>query len=302
MNEVKGLVSITIPFYNRERFLPEAIESVLGQSYTHWELLLVDDGSTDRSTEIAHEYAAKSAGKIHYMEHKGHRNCGVTRTRNLGSERSCGEYLAFLDSDDVWLPFKLKHQVDLMESCVEAGLVYGPSEYWYTWATAESGKEENSIPVLAPGGKLYLPPTLFRASYPFGKYGAPCPSSFLLRRSSFDCVGGFVESFNPGTYQLYEDTAFLTKLYLKVPVFISDRCSDRYRCHPLSIWHRTKGTNREELERGFYFQWVRQYLLEERIVDPEIWRTFRRKSWMYSLPIPPFASKFLRRISNRLLR
>ncbi len=302
MDGIEGLVSILIPFYNSERFLSEAIESVLAQTYTRWELLLVDDGSTDRSTEIARDFTAKLAGKVHYMEHKGHRNCGVTRTRNLGAERSCGEYLAFLDSDDVWFPSKLEHQIDLMESCVEAGLVCGPSEYWYDWAESESGKEKNSIPTLAQGGKLYLPPTLFKASYPFGKYGAPCPSSFLIRRDAFDRVGGFVESFNPGTFQLYEDIAFLTKLYLKVPVFISDQCSDRYRCHPLSIWHRTKGTNREELERGFYFQWVRQYLLEERIVDREIWRTFRKKNWMYSLPIPTFASRFLRRVGNRLLR
>ncbi|MDE3188111.1 MAG: glycosyltransferase [Acidobacteriota bacterium] len=64
MCEIEGLVSISIPFYNSERFLAEAIDSVLAQTYAHWELLLVDDGATDGSTEIARRYAAESNGQI----------------------------------------------------------------------------------------------------------------------------------------------------------------------------------------------------------------------------------------------
>ena len=121
MNEVNGLVSIIIPFLNSERFLSETIESVLHQSYTQWELLLVDDGSTDSSTRIAKECAARLPEKIRYLEHAGHRNRGLTCSRNLGARNSCGEYLAFLDSDDVWLPHKLDAQVALMDSQLEAG-------------------------------------------------------------------------------------------------------------------------------------------------------------------------------------
>jgi glycosyltransferase involved in cell wall biosynthesis len=265
-------------------------------------LLLLDDGSTDESSELAREYAASFPEKIRLIEHPGHSNCGVTRTRNLGAENSRGEYLAFLDSDDVWLQHKLEHQVSLMEGFPEAGLVYGPSEYWYTWESNENGQEENSIPELAPGGMLYLPATLLLNSHPFGALGAPCPSSFLLRRSAFDRVGGFVESFNPTTYQLYEDTAFLTKLYLHEPVFVSDLCSDRYRCHSLSIWHRMKGTNQEELERRHYFRWLAEYLRENPITDPTIRRAIRRKAWPYLLPLSASATRLLRRIDNRLSR
>ena len=302
MLEVEGLVSISIPFYNSECFLSEAIDSVLAQTYAHWELFLVDDGSSDRSTEIARGYAARLPDQIHYLQHTEHRNWGVTRTRNLGASKSKGEYLAFLDSDDVWLPNKLEHQVALMKEHPEVGLVYGPSEYWYDWDSSQKSEQDNCIPSLAPAGNMYAPPVLLLSSHPLGPYGAPCPSSFLLRRHAFDDIQGFVESFNPHTYQLLEDTAFLTKVYLSVPVFVTDCCSDRYRCHPGSIWHRTMGTNREESERRYYFHWLRQYLIQERITSREIWSAVRRQAWAYWLPLPASATRFLRRVGNRLSR
>lgn len=302
MHNIDGLVSVTIPFYNCERFLSETIESVLAQTYSNWELLLVDDGATDRSSEIARSYVAHSQGKIQYLEHPEHRNFGVTRTRNLGARNSRGEYLAFLDSDDLWLPHKLEHQVALMNANPEAGLIYSPSEYWYDWDAEGNQQQVNHIPAIAPGGRLYFPPDLLISTYPFGAHGAPCPSSFLLRRTAFDHVGGFVESFNPGTYQLYEDTAFLTEIYLNVPVFVSDKCTDRYRCHPNSIWHRVKHTSREENERRFYFQWLRKYLREQRVVAPNILKPIRKVAWPYWLSLPASVTGFMRRIGNRLSR
>ncbi len=302
MHEVKGLVSVTVPFFNCERFFHETIESVLGQTYTNWELLLVDDAATDGSAQIARDYAARLPDKIRYLDHPGHCNRGVTRSRNLGASNSHGEYLAFLDSDDVWLPNKLEHQVALMEAHPEVGLLFGPSEYWYDWDADGGHPQGNHIQPVAPGGNLYFPPILLAKSYPFGAYGAPGPSSFLLRRDAFNRVGGFVEAFNPSTYQLYEDAAFLAKIYLNVPVFVSESCTDRYRCHPLSIWHRVTGTKREEFERRYYCRWLRQYLLEHNIEDREIWKVARRKSWAYWLPLPAVVTQLIRRIDNRLSR
>jgi glycosyltransferase involved in cell wall biosynthesis len=125
------LVSVVIPFCNAVRFCAEAVESVLSQTYTCWELILVDDGSRDGTSKIAQDHAEGSNGKIRYVEHEGHRNLGVTRSRNFGARSSCGELLAFLDADDVWLPQKLDYLVSIMAAYPEAGLVFGPSEYWY---------------------------------------------------------------------------------------------------------------------------------------------------------------------------
>ena len=300
MSRVKRLVSVSIPFYNCERYLSEAIESVLAQSYSNWELLLVDDGSTDRSTEIARGYAAKWQCRIAYLEHSEHRNRGLTCSRNLGARNSTGEYLAFLDSDDVWSPHKLRDQIAIMEAHPEAGLIYGLSEYWHDWEADGEGQQENHVPLLAPGEKLYLPPTLLQISSPLGAHRSPCPSSFLLRFSAFDKVGGFEECFNPKTHQLYEDMAFLVKAYLNIPVFVSSCCWDRYRCRRLSMMHSLEGTIREESARQYFFRWLWRYLHPYRIAYPGIWRAFRRKAWVYWLPIGAHGSRLLRRLRNQI--
>lgn len=296
----RRIVSVIIPFRNAERFLSEAIESVLAQTCSDWELILVDDGASDRSSQIAQDYVTGSNRKIRYVRHDGHRNRGVTASRNLGVRSSTGEFLAFLDSDDVWFPSKLDHQLKLMTNHPEAGLVFGPSEYWYEWDPDNPLDEADHIEPVSQGPKLYSPPDLLVRSHPFGREGAPCPGSLLLRRSAFDKVGGFVEEFNPATFQLYEDTAFLTKLYLAAPVFVTDVVTDRYRCRADSIWHRLKGTAAEEKERRFYFRWLRGYLHQQSITDSQIWACVRSAAWPYWLPLPASMMRISRRFQNRL--
>jgi len=105
-------VSIIMPAYNAELYIAEAIESVLRQTYTCWELLIIDDSSTDRTPEIVRSYAVGD-GRIRYR--KLDRNCGASAARNLAIGMASGKYLAFLDSDDIWLPEKLAVQVGFME-------------------------------------------------------------------------------------------------------------------------------------------------------------------------------------------
>jgi glycosyltransferase involved in cell wall biosynthesis len=298
MDRIDDLVSVVLPFANAEQFLRDAIDSVVSQTFSKWELILVDDGSTDRSREIALGYVRHAPTNIRYVTHDGNRNRGVTRSRNLGAENSEGAYLAFLDADDVWLPEKLEVQVALMEGNREAGMVYGPSEYWFSWR----GEKTDRVPPVAPGEKLYTPPFLLLHSHPLGRYGAPCPSSFLIRREAFNKVGGFPEEFRPDTYQLYEDSAFLSKVYLNSPVFVTRHTTEKYRCHPDSIWFRTQGKTSEETERRYFFCWLRAYLRAIGVKDSAIWRAVRREAWMYWLPLPNFVTRILRRGANRLRR
>ena len=93
-----GLVSIIIPVYNVESYLPECIESVLKQTYSHWELLLIDDGSSDGSPQICDEFQRKDS-RIRAI-HK--ENQGPSAARNLGIEIAGGDYIVFVDSDD-WI-------------------------------------------------------------------------------------------------------------------------------------------------------------------------------------------------------
>src|SRR5262249_40041371 len=127
------LVSVIIIFLNAEKFLQEAIESVVAQTYDHWELLLADDGSTDGSTGIARQYADHYPGKVRYLEHAGHQNRGMSASRNLGIRHAVGEYIAFLDADDVWLPHKLEEQVAILNAHPETGMVYGATQVWHSW-------------------------------------------------------------------------------------------------------------------------------------------------------------------------
>src|SRR5438132_9796 len=105
-----SLVSVIIPAHNREAYLPTAIDSVLAQTFSDWELLVVDDGSEDSTPKIAQEYARQDS-RIHYLRHSPRR--GAQAARNAGIRASGGRWIAFLDSDDQWLPDSLEVRLQL---------------------------------------------------------------------------------------------------------------------------------------------------------------------------------------------
>ncbi len=106
------LVSVVMPSYNAAAYIREAIESVIGQTVTDWELIVIDDGSADDSLQIAQSYAAKDP-RVRVMRNE--QNAGVARTRNRAIEAAQGRYIAFLDSDDAWYPEKLQRQLRLVQ-------------------------------------------------------------------------------------------------------------------------------------------------------------------------------------------
>lgn len=106
-------VSIIMPMYNMEAFICDAIESVIAQTYTNWELLITDDCSTDHSVKIVKEYAEKDDRIKLFSTH--HNTGGPSEPRNISLSQATGDLVAFLDSDDMWLPGKLCEQVDFME-------------------------------------------------------------------------------------------------------------------------------------------------------------------------------------------
>lgn len=120
--KMKGspLISIVTPTYNRANFLPEAIESVLSQDYENYELLIIDDGSTDNSKDVIEKYM--DSKKIRYLYQS---NSGQSVARNRGIEEANGDFICFLDSDNRWLPGKLSASVEAFERNPEADIVYG---------------------------------------------------------------------------------------------------------------------------------------------------------------------------------
>lgn len=106
-------VSVITPLYNGREFIEKTIKSVQAQTYTNWEMLIVDDGSTDGSDEVVSRLA-ESEARIRLLKNPS--NQGVAYSRNHGLKEATGRYVAFLDSDDLWKPEKLQHQIDFMES------------------------------------------------------------------------------------------------------------------------------------------------------------------------------------------
>jgi len=107
------LVTIVTPIYNGEKYIAETIKSVITQTYQNWEMLIVDDCSTDDSIEIVQRYEAKDE-RIKLIRLNSNFG-GPARPRNIGLENAKGEYVAFLDADDVWLPNKLEEQLGFIE-------------------------------------------------------------------------------------------------------------------------------------------------------------------------------------------
>ncbi|MFQ5544349.1 MAG: glycosyltransferase [Acidiferrobacterales bacterium] len=119
------LVSVCIPSYNHARFLPAAIESVLSQTYRSFEIVVVDDGSTDDSLAIAERYAAQYPSLIKVFVHLGKRQRGISATANLAFQKSNGEYWCGLPSDDAFYPDKLQLQIECLQNNPDVSLVYG---------------------------------------------------------------------------------------------------------------------------------------------------------------------------------
>ncbi|MEX0997221.1 MAG: glycosyltransferase family 2 protein [Flavobacteriaceae bacterium] len=111
MTTASPLISVVTPVYNAALFLEETIQSVINQTYSHWELILVDDCSTDTSIEIAKGYSEKDS-RIKTFQLSENQGAGIARNR--GIKEAAGSYIAFLDADDLWFPEKLQKQLDFM--------------------------------------------------------------------------------------------------------------------------------------------------------------------------------------------
>lgn len=269
------VVSIVTIFLDAERFIQEAIDSAFAQTYGAWELLLVDDGSTDRSTEIALQYVHRS-GRVRYLEHPGHVNRGMSTSRNLGLKHARGKYIAFLDSDDVWLPGKLEQQVAILDSQPNAGMVYGLSEFWFSWAGREEDCGRDFVHLLGvPSNELIQPPSLLTRFFFAQDAAIPGPTDVLIRRETIERVGGFEDAFRGP----YEDEAFYAKVCLSHPVIAVDTVWDRYRQHSGSASAEEERSKQAYAARLFFLKWLRDYLSRQGVDDPEIMQALRRELW-----------------------
>ncbi|HUU49642.1 MAG TPA: glycosyltransferase [Nitrospinota bacterium] len=192
------LVSIIMPTYNRRELLSEAIGSVLNQTYENFQLVIVDDGSTDGTKDMIKEYRDP---RIKYIFQK---NRGVSGARNRGVFESSGEYVSFLDSDDLWKRDKLKIQTDLMNNKNDIFISY-TDEIWMRKGIRVNPMNKH---------KKY-------SGWIFEKCLSLCivsPSSVMMRRELFNDIGLFDESL-----PVCEDYDMWLRISSQYPVFLIDK-------------------------------------------------------------------------------
>jgi glycosyltransferase involved in cell wall biosynthesis len=260
-------VSVVVIFLNAQPFFEEAIESIRAQDYGDWELVLVDDGSTDGSDGIARRYAEAEPSRIRYLAHAGRENRGMSASRNLGVRAGRGEFVAFLDADDTWLQGKLTRQVAFLDSYPTAALTYGPTLRWYSW-DGETPDESRVFPIEVD--RAIDPPHLVR--WLLERQAAPAMGSILARRCAVLDVGGFEDEFR----DLYEDQVFHLKMFLRYGAYVSSECWDRYRKHADSACI-VASPEQHILARRRFLDFARRHLLDSGCRDPEIWWRLHRE-------------------------
>ena len=251
---MRPAVTVITIFHNEERFLAEAVESVLAQTSGDWELLLCDDGSIDDSPAIAQRYAEAHPDQIRVLHHPERANRGMSATRNLGLAHARGAFVAFLDGDDVWVPEKLERQVALLEAHPEAAAVYGRLHVWHAWTRHADDLDRDYVqPLGGPPDALAGPPELLIR---FLRDDVYTPSGLLFRRAALEEVGGYEEDFRG----MHEDGIVLAKICLRWPLYASGEVWYKYRQHPDSCCTQAIAAGRDREALLAYLTWIEGYL------------------------------------------
>ena len=212
------IVSVVIPLYNKEKWIERTLLSVLNQSFTDWEAIIVDDGSTDQSVRVVEEFIRNHQGNWILLKNS---NSGQCRTRNTGIARAKGEYIAFLDADDIWSRNKLFDQVETLKTDNGISLVISPYIIF-----SDINKDSNYRLVLHKGVKRTLNRWLQMRGYGAGTESAGMTRSSLLRE-----IGGFDENLSTSA-----GLDLTIKLANRGRVAFSNRSLMAYRIHT-GQWH-----------------------------------------------------------------
>ncbi len=269
---INTIASVIIIFYNSEKYISESIQSVIDQTYSNWELILVDDGSSDNSTNIALEYVKKHPDKISYVDHKNHVNKGMSASRNLGAKYSKGKYLVFLDSDDLWYPHTLSEQTEIFNSYPDVSAVFGKYLNWYSWSEDNELEETDSI--LPEWNKYNIdtnsviyPPILVTSYLKHGYVVKTGTCSIMIKKDTFNKLGGYVDSFISN----FEDHVMFLKICLNERVYISSSCWSKYRRHIESSTKHANSSHDRKFLRILLYSWFEHYLSDIKNKHTEIW-------------------------------
>lgn len=220
-------VSVVVPAYNAGEFVEEAIRSVLQQEHQAAEIVVVNDGSTDRD----YSDLEKLSSLVRVVTQE---NRGVSAARNVGCELSTGEYVAILDADDMWLPGKLQAQVAHLASYRDVDAAFSNGLNWHP----RIGNDAHALPRI-PVRSARREPEALRLTYADFLLGIPvAPSTMVVRKSSWLAIGGFDES-----RRYAEDQDFNLRLSRRFKVDVLKMAGVLYRKHASSATARIQDAN-----------------------------------------------------------
>jgi glycosyltransferase involved in cell wall biosynthesis len=241
---------VVIAFLNEERFLTSAIESVHSQTVSDWELLLVDDGSSDKSPAIAEAAALADPARVRVVRHPGGANGGLPASRNLGLAKARAPYLCYLDADDRWCRQKLARQTALMSSPSRPVMICGSS-----WHEDDSGRSPRQLVGVSPLAPRLLRRGRFARLMVRGAVRTPPPSDVMYRVDALRRVGGV-----PAGPTMHEDQRTFVAVSLTGPVVVLDEPLTTYTVRADSVY----GSQRDDAMRLVrqhrdYEDWVTRY-------------------------------------------
>jgi glycosyltransferase involved in cell wall biosynthesis len=228
MQKLHPLVSVIVPSYNHEKYILEALESVIQQTYGNIELIVIDDGSTDSTKNLIGQFIASN--ERFNITFRAKENEGVCKALNLGLDLASGDYVAFLASDDVWQLEKIEKQVDFMEKNTDLGLGFSDA-FFIIERCISSQKWSDYKPQIA---KYFLNGIQRKNMYESLFVDTIIPAlTVILRSSAVKAVGGFDEDL------IYEDDDMWLRIAQKFPIGYLDEPLAFYRRHDSNISNNT---------------------------------------------------------------
>ena len=229
--------SVIMIFHNEERFLADAVGSVASQVGPSWELILVDDGSTDQSGDIARTLAAAFPRWIRCLAHPDGANKGMSASRNLGLASARGRWITFLDADDTWSAGKLAAQLDALARHGDAKVLVSPACWWRSWdpdadqqdwvqdlVAAVTPPTSDTEPEQVVGSTVVDPPDLV-AAFLRDEWNSIC--DMVVHRDVIAEVGGYEPTFTA----MFEDQVFHTKVLCRHAAVVTRESWYLYRQH-----------------------------------------------------------------------
>lgn len=279
-------IDVIIPAYNAAKFVGEAVESALAQTYPDKQIIVVDDGSTDATKQVLSKYEER----IRYIYQS---NQGVAAARNKGIHAGTGKYIAFLDADDIWYPEKLEKQIAVLENNQKAGFVY--CDNFFVNEKRQLSESYGYKVFLKKGNIL---PDLFCRYFLI-------TSSLLMRRACFEWIGYFDESLKVG-----EDYDFFLKLAFAFPAEVIEEKLWERRVSKTSLsrqdfvldWQTDINTLNKFIKKHKFFAELFKPIVDERLSECHFDLAYHgRKTGRHCLALKNSLLSLKHKFSNKAL-